>query len=117
MLHEPLRVLLLIDSFKMGGAERVTAAILPHLDRSRVTPIICTIKTRGNSPLIEQLGDVPRFDLGAKRMLDPKAFKRLLALLAEQRIDLIHAQLQDSTIMAAAANRVTGIPVVVTRHL
>jgi hypothetical protein len=31
----PLRVLFLIDSFRMGGAERTTIALLPYLDRSR----------------------------------------------------------------------------------
>jgi glycosyltransferase involved in cell wall biosynthesis len=114
----PTRVLLLIDSFQMGGAERITAALLPHLDRSRVTPILCTLRSRGDSPLAAQLGDnIRRIDLGAKRMIDPAAFQRLLRLLQEEHIDLIHAQLQDSTVMAVAAHKLTGIPVVVTRHL
>ncbi len=113
----PNRVLLLIDSFQMGGAERITTALLPHLDRSRVIPIVCTLRSRGDSPLSAQLGDVPRYNLGARRMLDPVAFQKLLRLLRTQHIDLIHAQLQDSTVLAVAAHKLTGIPVVVTRHL
>ncbi len=101
----------------MGGAERVTAAFLPHFDRARVTPIVCTLRTRGESPLVQRLGDTPRFDLAARRMLDPVAFRRLLRLLRAERIDLIHAQLQDATIFAVAANKLIGVPVVVTRHL
>src|SRR4051812_15232081 len=112
-----MRVLFLIDSFQMGGAERITAAILPHLDRSRIEPLVCTLRTRGDSPLAQKLGGVPRFDLGAWRMLDPFAFRRLLRLLRMQQIDLIHAQLQDATVFGVAANKLTGIPVVVTRHI
>jgi glycosyltransferase involved in cell wall biosynthesis len=63
------------------------------------------------------LGDVPRFDLAARRLLDPGALRGLLRLLHEEEIDLIHAQLQDATIFAAAAHKLTGIPIVVTRHL
>src|SRR4051812_13482962 len=112
-----MRVLFLIDSFQMGGAERITAAILPHLDRSRIEPLVCTLRTRGDSPLAQKLGGVPRFDLGAWRMLDPFAFRRLLRLLRMQQIDLIHAQLQDATVFGVAANKLTGIPVVITRHV
>jgi glycosyltransferase involved in cell wall biosynthesis len=114
---QPLRVLFLIDSFRMGGAERITVALLPHLDRSRVTPLVCTLHRRRESPLVEHVGDVPRFDLAARRLLDPFALRRLLRLLNDQQVDLIHAQLQDATIFAAAAHRQTRIPVVVTRHL
>jgi glycosyltransferase involved in cell wall biosynthesis len=117
MAPRPMRVMLLIDSFQMGGAERITAAILPHLDRSRVAPVICTLRTRGDSPLAQKLGDIPRFDLRAKRMLDPVALQRLVRYIRQQKIDLIHAQLQDSTVWAVAAQKITGVPVIVTRHL
>src|SRR5260370_11252663 len=115
--NRPIHVLFLIDSFQMGGAERITAALLPYLDRSRVTPVVCTLRARGDSPLAHQLGDVRRLDLGAKRMLDLAAFRRLLRVLRDEQIDLIHAQLQYSTILAVPATKLTGIPVVVTRHL
>lgn len=111
------RVLFLIDSMQMGGAERITAALLPRFDRSRITPILCTLHTNLDSPLVEQIRDIPRFDLGAKRLLDPLAFRRLLKILRSEKIQLIHAQLQDATVYAVAANKLTGIPVITTRHL
>lgn len=113
----PLRVLYLIDSFQMGGAERITAAFLPHFDPAEVTPLLCTLNQRKESPLIEQVRQFPRFNLGARRMIDPLAFVRLLTLSRREHIDLIHAQLQDATIFAALAHHLTGIPVVITRHV
>ncbi|MCU0497711.1 MAG: glycosyltransferase [Anaerolineae bacterium] len=110
-----LRVLFLIDTMQMGGAERITAQLLPGFDR--IQPLLCTLQPRRDSPLTTQLQAIPRFDLGARRLLDPIAFMRLLQLLRTQQIDLIHAQLQDATIFAALAGRLTGLPVVITRHL
>ncbi|MFN8530239.1 MAG: glycosyltransferase [Anaerolineae bacterium] len=113
----PLRVLYLIDSFQMGGAERITAAFLPHFDPAQVEPILCTLNLRKESPLIEQVRAFPRFNLRAKRLLDPLAFARLIGVLRRERIDLIHAQLQDATVFATLAHVITRIPVVITRHV
>jgi glycosyltransferase involved in cell wall biosynthesis len=113
----PLNVLFLIDSLRMGGAERITAVLLPHLDRHRITPIICTLHDRRQSSLVEQLGDVELINLDARRLIDPLAIRRLLQVVRDKKIDIIHAQLQDATIFAGLANQFTGVPVVVTRHL
>jgi len=117
MSRAPLRVLYLIDSLRMGGAERVTLALFPHLDRARLTPLLCTVESKGEGELAQQLGEVPRFDLGAKRLLDPAAYGRLVRLLKTEKIDLIHAQLQYATVFGAYAVARTGLPMVVTRHL
>lgn len=117
-VDQPLRVLFLIDSLRMGGAETVTVALLRHFDRTRVNPLICTLNKRGESPLGQQLGDVPRFDLGAKRMIDPAALWRLRKLVKQEKVDLIHAQLSDSTILAILAGKMAArVPVITTRHL
>lgn len=102
---------------RMGGAERITVALLPHIDRQRITPIVGVLSTEGESPLGEQLGEVQRLDLEAKRLLDPAALRRLLRFIEAEQIDLIHAQLQYATIFAAIAKQVRGVPMVVTRHL
>jgi len=112
-----LNVLFLLDSFRMGGAERITIAMLPHFDRQQITPSVATITTRRESPLGDQLGDVPRYDIEASRLLDPFAVRRLVHLLNEQRIDVIHAQLQDATIMAVLARSFRKTPILITRHL
>lgn len=115
----PLRVLFVIDSFRMGGAERITAALLPQLDRTHITPVLCTLNRKDESPLLEKISvlEIPTFNLGARRLLDFRAFRNLMRLLRNQQVELIHAQLQDATIMAAAAGFLTRIPVVATRHL
>ncbi|MFN8373156.1 MAG: glycosyltransferase family 4 protein [Anaerolineae bacterium] len=116
-MGKPLRVLYLIDAMRMGGAERITAALFPYLDRQRVTPILCTLHRRRESDLINTIGDVEHIDLASKRLVDPAAIKRLIDLIQERNIDVIHAQLQDATVFAALARVFTHTPIVITRHL
>lgn len=108
------RVMFLIDSLQMGGAERITAAVMPHFET--VEPVLCTLIHK-ESPLNDMIGDVPHIQLGASRLLDPGALLRLFRVIREQRIDIIHAQLWYATIFAALANRRLGVPVVTTRHV
>lgn len=115
----PLRVLYVIDSLRMGGAERVTTALLPLLAKSGVSPLLCTLNRKDENRLSEARDDlsIPVFDLSAKRLVDIMAFRRLLRLLDREHVHLIHAHLQDATIFAAAAGRLCRIPTIATRHL
>jgi glycosyltransferase involved in cell wall biosynthesis len=114
MLSEKLRVLYIIDSLKMGGAERITVALMPFM--TQITPIICTLYDH-ESPLKQQIGDIKHINLDAKRLADPAAFLRFLRVLREEKIDVIHAQLQHGTVFAALAQTLLRIPYVVTRHV
>ena len=114
---KPLRVLFLIDSLATGGAERITVALLPHFDRTQIIPIVCPLTRRWEGFLGDLVPPDQRDGIKSKRLLDPFAFRRLLRLIREQEIDIIHAQLQYATFFGAAATRFTGVPMVVTRHL
>src|SRR5687768_7721506 len=98
----------------MGGAERITVALMPFLNE--ITPIICTLYDH-ESPLKQQIGAIKHINLDAKRLTDPTAFMRFLGVLKQERIDVIHAQLQHATVFAAAAQLLRGLPYVVTRHV
>ncbi|MDQ7036282.1 MAG: hypothetical protein Q9P01_16055 [Anaerolineae bacterium] len=101
-----LRVLYCIDSLKMGGAERITAALMPHL--TDITPIICTLYDH-ESPLKQQVESIPSVNLDAKRLIDLSAFRHFLRVIKDERIDVIHAQLQHATIFASLAQSLRGI--------
>ncbi len=108
------RILYCIDSLKMGGAERITAALMPFM--TEIEPIVCTLYDH-ESPLTERLGDVQQIYLGASRLADPGAIARYVKILRDEKIDLIHAQLIHGTVMSSIAGLATGIPFVVTRHV
>lgn len=108
------RILYCIDSLKMGGAERISVALLPFM--TEIEPIICTLYDEA-SPLTSQLGDIRHIQLGATRLADPMAIIRYIKILRQEKIDLIHAQLIHGTVMSSLAGLVTGIPFVITRHV
>lgn len=118
-MNRPLRVMIMMSSIAMGGGEKNIVSLLPYLQRAGVTVVLGTMNTRRDGPLADVFfqSGIQRFDLGARRMLDLAAFRKLLLILREQKIDIIHAQDQDTIIYAGLASRLLGIPSVMTRHV
>lgn len=109
----------MISSLAMGGSERILVSVLPYLRAQGIDVRLCSLNTRRDSVLVEDFvkSGIPRFDLGAKRMLDPTAWNKFITMLHDEKIDIIHAQDQDTNIYAAAAHRRHGMPSVMTRHV
>jgi glycosyltransferase involved in cell wall biosynthesis len=108
------RVLQLVNSFALGGAERVVTMLATHADRSRFEVIPCAIRASG--PLEEDLqaAGIQYQVLGIRRrnITNPlflADFRRLLAGIVETairfRIDIIHAHLTENTLLAVLAGR------------
>lgn len=114
-----MRPMVLISGLGTGGAERVTAAFLRRLAREDRAVPVCTVTARhdeGPARALERVG-VPRLDLGARRLADPRALMRLRALLRRRAITVVHAHGQDATILGAAATRALPAAFVATRHV
>lgn len=114
-LH-PQRVLWLLDSFGMGGAESLVLPFVRSLDRQSFELIVAGISGGVNAERFRDAG-ARVVDLGARSLRDVGAFRRLLALVREERIDVIHAHLTYATIWSALASRLTGVPSVATLHV
>jgi glycosyltransferase involved in cell wall biosynthesis len=115
----PTRLLWLIDSLTVGGAENLVIPFERAIDRSRIELSICCLATIEGNAIEEQLrrGRAPLVNLGARSLRDVGAFRRLLRFVREQRIDVIHAHLTYAAIWAAVVSRITGIPSVATLHV
>jgi glycosyltransferase involved in cell wall biosynthesis len=114
-----MRVMLLLSSLAMGGAEKNVVAVLPYLQKYGIHAVLGSLNTRRDSPLAGEFAKtgIERFDMGAKRMLDPTAFRRFLATLREQKIDIVHAQDQDVVNYSALAHVGFGINTIMSRHV
>ncbi|MCC7445938.1 MAG: glycosyltransferase family 4 protein [Anaerolineae bacterium] len=114
-----MRVLRMVSSLAMGGAERNLVSVLPYLRDAGVTPLLCTLNTRRDSSLVEDLAKtgVRRIDLGAKRMTDPAAWQRFTEVLRDEQIDILHVEGQDPNIYGALARWRVKTPAVMTRHV
>lgn len=117
--REPIRLLWLIDSLTVGGAE---ALVLPFARRASENGIALTVCARtsiAGNPLEGEIRatGVRVENLGAAKLIDFAAYRRLLHLLAGARIELLHTHLAYSAIWGALAARRTGIPLVASLHV
>src|SRR5579864_4764351 len=114
-----MRVLFMMSSIAMGGSERILVSVLPFFRAEGISPVLCTLNTRRDSPLAGAFSqtNIQRFDLGAKRMTDRGAWQRFTELLRTEKFDILHTQDQDTHIYGALARRLLKIPVVMTRHV
>lgn len=109
----------MLSSIAMGGAERNIVSVAPYFKQNGIDILLCTLNTRRDSPLAEVFAStgVERFDLGARRMMDAKAIRKFGTFLRERKIDIVHAEDQDSIIYAGMARRIFHTPALMTRHV
>ena len=113
-----VRVLLVVDSLEVGGAERHVVDLASALHRKGYeVEVACSI-TDGLSRPLEEAG-VPVRPLTrrlVKRRVSLAYVRGVKKLLREGRFDLVHAHIYASAVAAAIATRGTGLPLVITEH-
>lgn len=108
----PVRVLYVIDTLEVGGAERSLLQLCEHVDRARVEIIVCSIYP-GDALRddFERLGiRVIQLNLPGKyRFL--RAIGRLRHVIRRVRPDLVHTTLFRADQIGRIAARLVGVPV------
>ena len=110
----PLRVMFLITSMPVGGAETLLVNLIRRLDRTRFLPELCCLKDRG--PLGDILAqEIPTFANLLAGKYDLRILARLARLLRERRIDaVITVGAGDKMFWGRLAARRARVPVVVS---
>jgi len=112
------RVLHLIDSLAMGGAEQLLVTYAAQARRAGVALTVISLKPASDSPVKQRL-----LDEGAQVYLLPEArlfslarFARLLRLLRGETWDVLHTHLTYANILGILAARLLGKPVIASMH-
>jgi len=113
----PIRVLHLIDSLGLGGAERLLCTNLAHIDPHKFqNTVVYLFEQDDLRDEIESMG-VECEGLALRSVWDwPKAATGLRRSIAKIRPDLIHTNLVKSDIYGRIVGRGLGIPVISTIH-
>src|SRR6476620_73754 len=87
-----LRVLLLVDSLRVGGAERLTVVLANGLRLRGVDARVAHLGIETSQLLVDELraADTPELDLQLGSLFDPRPTLRLAAYLRREGIDLLH---------------------------
>jgi glycosyltransferase involved in cell wall biosynthesis len=107
----PIRIVMLVDSFLAGGAERIAVEVACGLDRTLFEPMV--IATRSGGPLQVKLQSegIPHLVLGRRRGFSP--LKLLKAHRAIAGAGILHAHKYGSNMWGALLARTTRVPLVV----
>lgn len=119
-MNSPIRVLVLIDAFRMGGAETLLA---PMIAASRGTDLVMDVMSVSPTALNSEktmriLSDaqITTRSLGIRRLLDPVALPRLTNVIRRGRYDVVHAHLEMAMTLAVPAAALARRPAVCTFH-
>ena len=114
----PLRVLIVVDSLNVGGAERhvVDLALALHREGHAVT-VACSVPGSLAEPLeAARIPVRPLLGRIVKRRVSLPYARALRKLLERERFDLVHAHIYASAAASALATAGTGVPLVITEH-
>jgi glycosyltransferase involved in cell wall biosynthesis len=112
-----IRVLHIVTTLDVGGAEGQLLEVLSRLDRTRFDLSLAWLKGGGElAPAFERSGIVTRC-LGMRRTLDPAVFRTALHLVRRTRPHVVHTHLMKADLVGALAARLAGVPVLLsTKH-
>lgn len=93
------------------------AALATHLPRDRFDVTVVTTRPAGG-PLLDALvaRGVRHVSLNRRGRFDLAPFRRFIALLRDERVDIVHAHMFGSNLWGAVLGRLAGVPVVVAHE-
>ncbi|GIW02208.1 MAG: glycosyl transferase [Roseiflexus sp.] len=110
-----IRILLLIETLWLGGAQRLLPGLVTGLDPLRFEGHIVALH---DGPLRQEFeaARLPLTVLGARRFYEPRVVSAIARLVRAQQIDVIHTHLTGADIVGRMVGALTGVPVVSTMH-
>jgi glycosyltransferase involved in cell wall biosynthesis len=116
--RSPIRVLQVITSLGIGGAERLVVSAARGLSAPRFEHAICCLAERGPLAAEAEAAAVPVFCVGESPGLrHPFAFARLIRIIRAFRPTIVHTHLQSASLYGRLAALLARVPVVVaTEH-
>lgn len=101
----------------LGGAERFVTGLAVHLPRNRIEPWVCSTR-HGEPQAIRALSEagIPHINLGRNSTWQMHRLGRFAALLARQRIDVLHTHKFGSNLWGALIGSACRVPVILAHE-
>ncbi|MCH7970056.1 MAG: glycosyltransferase [Chloroflexi bacterium] len=109
-----IKVLHLITSLEVGGAQQGLLLGLPRFDPDRYEHVICSLMDRMRMAAQFRQAGIEVHSLGLSRKTDLAVVLRLRTLLKQLRPDVLHTYLLHSNVLGRIVGRLVGVPVIVS---
>jgi hypothetical protein len=113
-----IRVAIVVDSLKVGGAQKLVSTFAANASKYGITPIIIRLREDGASVIMDpiQAAGVEVVTLRAPSLFNGRRFKQLRDFFIHEKIDLVQTHLFYANILGSIAAYQAGIPVIATLH-
>jgi glycosyltransferase involved in cell wall biosynthesis len=109
-------VMMLLYTLEPAGAEKVVLSLVARLDRRRYSPVVCAFRGGALQESFERLG-VPVYVLDKKRGADFRTLWRLVQLMRQHRVKILHSHNFSANLWGRLAAVVARVPVrIATEH-
>ncbi|MCZ6538907.1 MAG: glycosyltransferase [Chloroflexi bacterium] len=109
-----IKVLHLITSLEVGGAQHGLLLGLPRFNPDRYEHIVCSLMDRMQMAAQFRQAGIEVRTLGLKRKTDLAVAFRLRALLKQLRPDILHTYLLHSNVLGRIVGRLVGVPAIIS---
>lgn len=111
---------MVIDSLRLGGAERVLATLSGYAPKAGFGFELLVLSPPDElrsvmEPVLQEAG-VPIRYLGLRRLADPRALPRLVRAIRRSSCEVVHGHLEDAATLVPPAARIAGRPAVCSFH-
>ena len=113
-----MRVAVVIDTLKVGGAQRLISAYAASAAAHGISPVVITLTPDGTPFLLDSIrtAGVKLISLRAPSLFDLRRLRRLIQIFQEEKVELVQTHLIYSNILGTLAAHFAGVPVIATLH-
>ncbi len=110
------RVLYVIWSLDLGGAEQVVLNLVQNIDPKRFEPQVLCLNDKGRYAEVLERRGIKISAMNKRPKFDPLLIPRMVKFIKKERIDLIHTHLFTANLWGRIAAWLSGVPVIATEH-
>lgn len=115
-MRRTLRVLQVIWSLDLGGAERIVIDLVNGLTRPQFEPVVCCLYGKGRCAADVERRGTRVLALEKRRTFEPSLIVRLARIMRRERIDVVHTHMFNANLWGRLGAVMAGVPVIASEH-